>query len=158
QIILMAEMLPAIGLLAWLLGSRRLRLDLVAEGMTPLRLRVTGIVVVYALWVCAVAFGAAAYGALRLARSLGSGLLLDIFLVIGAYAAIKVAEGLLASSFRARPLCRLGMVARHRDLLERRAHRVFGVIMAITCVVAVLNHRSLLEPAAALGHTILAAE
>jgi len=158
QIILMAEMLPAIGLLAWLLGSRRLRRALVAEGMTPLRLRVTGIGVVYALWVCTVAFGAAAYGALRLARSLGSGLLVDILLVIGGYAAIKVVEGLLAFSFRAWPLCRLGMVSRHHDLLERRAHRVFGVIMAVTCVVAVLTHRSLLEPATALGRTILGAE
>src|SRR5262249_21366945 len=74
---------------------------LLADGMTPRRLRVTGIAVVYALVDCIAALGTAAYGAIPLARSLGSGLLVDVFLIIGAYGAVKVAEGLLAFSFRA---------------------------------------------------------
>jgi small-conductance mechanosensitive channel len=158
QVILLVEMLPAVVLVGWVLGSRQLRRALRADGMTPQRLHAQDTVAGLCLLICATSFGAAAYGSVRLARMLGSGLLVDVFLASAAYAAVKVSEGLLAFTLRAWPLCQLGMVARHRDLLQRRAHRGLCAIMTVTWAFAVLTRRGLLDVAAALGRAALAAE
>jgi len=158
QVILLVEMLPAIVLLAWLFGSRPLHRALPADGMTLQRVHAQDTVAGFCLLVCVTSFGAAAYGSVRLARMLGSGLLIDVFVAITAYAAVKVSGGLLAFALRVSPLDRLGMVARHRDLLERRAHRALCAIMAGTWAFAMLSHRGLLDAAAALGRAALATE
>ena len=158
QVILLVEMLPAIVLLAWLFGSRQLHRALPADGMTLQRVHAQDTVAGFCLLVCVTSFGAAAYGSVRLARMLGSGLLIDVFVAITAYAAVKVSGGLLAFALRVSPLDRLGMVARHRDLLERRAHRALCAIMAGTWAFAMLSHRGLLDAAAALGRAALATE
>ena len=158
QVVLLMEMLPAIVVLSWLLGSRQLRRTLRVDGMTPQRLHVQDAVAGVCLLVCAASFVAAASGSVRLARMLGSGLLVDVFLAIAAYAAVKVLDGLLAFAFRAWPLCRLGMVARHRDLLQRRVHRTLVTIMVGTWALAVLTHRGLIDVAATVGRAALAVE
>ena len=158
QIILLLEMLVAIAVLGWSVGSRKLGHALAAEGVTPEWRRVQRAAGGFGLLVCATAFATAAHGTVRLARMLGSGLLVDIFLALAAYAAVKISNDLLVFALRAWPLRHLGMVARHRDLLERRAHRGIHWIMAGTWVLAILSHRGLLEPAAALGRMVLAAE
>src|SRR5256884_6837430 len=53
---------------------------------------------------------------------LGEGVLGMGYLALVLYAGIRVADGLVAFAWRVRPLCVLGMVQRHRPLLERRAH------------------------------------
>jgi small-conductance mechanosensitive channel len=158
QVLLLLEMLAAIAVLGWLLGSRRLRRALVAQGMTPGRLRAKDIATGFCLVVCLVAFGTAAYGTVRLARWLGSGLLVDVFLALAAYAAVKVADGLIAFALQAWPLRRLRMVERYRDLVERRAGRTLRVIMTGAWVIAMLTHRGLLDSAVAAGQAALAAE
>ena len=158
QIILMLEMFAASVVLTWLLASPRLAGALAAEGTTPRRRRAQAVVAGFCLVVCVASFATAAQGTVRLARFLGSGLLIDVFLALAVYAALKVADGLLAFAFRTWPLRQLGMVARHRDLLEPRAHRVLCSIMAGTWMLAILSHRGLLDPAATLGRAALAAE
>ena len=144
QALMLLEMLAAIGGLVWLLGSGRLRAWRVAAG--------------FALGICTASFAAAAYGTMFLARTLGSGLLVGAFLAVVAYAAVQVTDGLLAFAFQVWPLRRLGMVERHRDLLERRAHRVLCWIMAGLWAYGTLRHVALLEAALALGQAVLAAE
>src|SRR5439155_678998 len=137
QIILMLEMFAASVVLTWLLASPRLAGALAAEGTTPRRRRAQAVVAGFCLVVCVASFATAAQGTVRLARFLGSGLLIDVFLALAVYAALKVADGLLAFAFRTWPLRQLGMVARHRDLLEPRAHRVLCSIMAGTLMLAI---------------------
>jgi small-conductance mechanosensitive channel len=158
QVILLLEMLVALVVLAWLVGSPKLARALAAEGMTPRRLRVQRAVGSVCLVLCVVSIAAAAHGTVRLARLLGSGLLVDVILSLAAYAAVKVADGLLAFALRAWPLHQLGMVVRHRDLLERRAHRVLRAIVAATWALAILAHRGVLDLAAEFGRALLAAE
>jgi small-conductance mechanosensitive channel len=67
-------------------------------------------------------------------------------------------DALLGFAFRTWPLRRLGMVERHRDLLERRAHRLLCWIMTGVWVVASLRNVALLQSAVALGQGVLAAE
>jgi small-conductance mechanosensitive channel len=158
QAFLMLEMLVAVAGLAWLLGSGRLRRApagewIASEGL-PARRATAGL----ALALCAASFAAAAYGSMFLARMLGSGLLVSAFYALALYAALQVTEGLLAFALRAWPLRRLGMVERHQDLLERRAHRLLRWIMAGTWAALSLNNVGLLDPALALGQAALAAE
>jgi potassium-dependent mechanosensitive channel len=158
QIILLLEMLAGAAVLVCLLGSRSLRRALVEEGLTPRRLRAQDIAAGFGLIVCAASFAAAAHGTMRLARWLGSGLLVDVFLVVAAYAAINVADGLLAFALRVWPLCRLGMVQGYRDLLERRTRRALRWIISGTVIVAILDHRGLRDSAVELARDVLTAE
>ena len=158
QVLLLIEMLAAMAILAWLLGSPRLTRALTADGATERRLRAQRVGAGIALVVCTASFATAAQGVVRFGRFLGSGLLVDIFLALAAYGAVKVGEGLIVFVLRTWPLHRLGMVARHGDVLEPRIHRAVNIVMAGTWALAILNHRGLLDPAARVGRTIMAAE
>jgi len=72
--------------------------------------------------VCAASFVIGAAGYMRLALLLGAGVIGNGYLAVVLTAAVRVADGLLAFALRARPLSYLGMVRRHRALLDRRAH------------------------------------
>jgi potassium efflux system protein len=158
QTILMLEMLAAMAGLAVLIGSGRLRRAPAgkrnaAEGLASRR--ATAVV---ALLFCAASFAAAAYGAMRLARMLGSGFLVSAGAALVLYAAVKVMDGLLAFALRVWPLRNLDMAAKHRDLLARRARLVLRWIAVVAWVVVSLTNVGLLEPALALGKTALTAE
>ena len=157
QVVLLLEMLPAIGLLTWVLGSRRLHRTLRANGMTSRRLQLQHAVAAVCLLVCVVSFATVAYGAVRLGRLLGSGLLVDVFLAIATFSAAGVLRGLVTFVLSVPPLCRLGMVVRHRPPIERRVYRAIGLLMAGTWAFALLNHRGLVDIAARAGEAVLAA-
>src|SRR5437867_5766928 len=70
----------------------------------------------------AAAFVVGAAGNMSLGPLLSAGVLGNGYLALVLYAGIRVADGLVAFALRVRPLCVLGMVQRHRPLLERRAH------------------------------------
>src|SRR5947208_2883248 len=112
QAFLLLEMLSAMAGFAWLLGSGR-------SGRAPESPPARRAVAVFALVVCTGAFAAAAYGAMGLARTLGANLLFSAFAAIIAFAAVQVADGLLAFALRVWPLRRTGMGQRARSPLER---------------------------------------
>ena len=155
QAFLMLEMLAAVAWLAWLLGSERRRAPAgersAAEGLTVWSATA-------ALALCVASFAAAAYGAMRLGRMLGSGLLFSAFLALGLCTALQVTDALLAFALRVWPLRRLRMVERHRDFLARRAHRLLGWIAAGLWAIGSLRNVGLLDPVLALGQAALAAE
>jgi len=151
QAFLLLEMLSAVAGLAWLLGSGR-------SGRAPESPPARRAVAVFGLVVCTGAFAAAAYGAMGLARTLGANLLFSAFTAIIAFAAVQVADGLLAFALRARPLRRLGMVHRHRSLLERRGHYLFCWMTTAIWAVGTLRFVGVLEWALELGQAVLAAE
>jgi small-conductance mechanosensitive channel len=158
QAFLLLEMLGAVAGLAWLLGSGRLRRAPAGEPMGPEVPPARRAAAVIALAVCAGSFAAAAYGAMELARKLGANLLFSALVAIIAYAAVQVADGLLAFALRVWPLRRLGMVERHRYLLERRGHRLFCWFLAATWAVGTLRFMGVLDEALALGQAALGAE
>jgi len=156
QVLMLLEMLAATAGLLWLLRSERL--DEVITGQAHEGLRNRQAVAGLALVACAVSFAAAAYGALRLARILGSGAIVGAFLALIAVAGTHVATGLAAFALRVRPLTRLAMVRNHRPLLERRAHRIAIWTFTLLWAGATLRHIRLLEPALGLGQAALALE
>src|SRR3989449_2842589 len=151
QAFLLLEMLSAVAGLAWLLGSGR-------SGRAPESPPARRAVAVFGLVVCTGAFAAAAYGAMGLARTLGANLLFSAFGAIIAFAAVQVADGLLAFALRVWPLRRLGMVHRHRSLLERRGHYLFCWMMTAIWAIGTLRFVGVLEWALGLGQAVLAAE
>jgi small-conductance mechanosensitive channel len=158
QLLLLLEMLAAVAGLAWLLRSGRLRRAPAGEPMAPEVPPARIAIAVFALAVCAGSFAAAAYGTMELARKLGANLLFSAFVGIIAYAAVQVGDGLLACALRVWPLRYLGMVERHRYLLERRGHRLLCWIMAATWAVAGLLFLGVWDEVIDLGQAALAAE
>src|SRR5207247_7516265 len=68
------------------------------------------------------------------------------------------AGGVLGVDLRVWPLRRLGVVHRHRSLLERRGHLLFCWIMTAIWAVGTLRFIGVLEWALGLGQAVLAAE
>jgi small-conductance mechanosensitive channel len=158
QALLLLVMLAAMAGLVWLLGSGRLRRAPTAEPIVPELWRASPATAALALAVSAASFAAAAYGTMRLARLLGAGLLVGLLMALVAYSAVQVTDGLACFALRVRPLRSLGMVVRHRDLLERRLHLLVCWSAALAWVTGNLRFHSLLAPALALGEAVLAAE
>jgi potassium-dependent mechanosensitive channel len=158
QAILMLEMLAAIAGLALLLGSGRLNRPLAGERSAAKGLASRRAIAMFALVFCAVSLAAAAYGAMRLARILGSGFLVSVFAALTLYAAVQVMDGLLAFALRVWPLRSLGMVAKHRELLAGRAHRLLRWLAVGTWLLVSLMNVGLLDPVLTLGRTVLEAE
>ena len=158
QALLLLVMLAAMAGLAWLLGSGRLRRAPAAEPIVPDVWRSSPATAALALVVCAASFAAAAYGTMRLARLLGAGLLVGLLTALVAYSAVQVTDGLLGFALRVWPLRRLGMVCRHRDLLERRLHVLVCWIAALAWATGTLRFHGLLGSALALGQAALDAE
>jgi small-conductance mechanosensitive channel len=69
-----------------------------------------------------------------------------------------VTDGLARFALRVPPLRGLGMVARHRDLLERRIHVLVCWIAALAWVTGTLRFHGLLGPALGLAEAVLDAE
>ena len=120
QALLLLEMLAAMAGLAWLFGFGRLGRAPAGEWSAPERLRAMRVAAGIALGACAASFVTAAYGNLSFARLLGSGLLGSAFIAVVLYATLRITDGLVVFALRLWPLRLLGMVDRHRALLERR--------------------------------------
>jgi hypothetical protein len=122
QWLFLLEMVFGIGLLALAFSSARVRGD---DGDPAtvwggsLRGLLAGLIIALA---CAVVVGA--LGFMRLARLLGDGVLISSYVALALYAAPRVAQRLVASVLRARPIGQLLMVQQYRDLLQHRLDRV----------------------------------
>ncbi len=155
QAILVAETLAAIIVLY---SMRRHYRQIIAA-----RAQSSGLIILKAgrfllIIVLLVALLAAVAGYTRLARLLTPGILAGGILGLVAFASLRVGGGVVALALRVWPLSSLRMVARHRELLERRAYRLLIWIAVGGWLVRYLSYLGLLDPAWSLAHALLAAK
>jgi hypothetical protein len=121
QALLALEMLAGVAVLT---QSLRFGALAVTDAETE-RLRTFRIGAGLVLLLLAAGLVAGTVGYTRLARLLASGLFGGGALALTLYACVRVVEGLTAVALRVWPLRLLRMVQHHRDLLERRALRIW---------------------------------
>ena len=157
QQIFLLEMVAGIAVLSWRMWTwRRARAAGVLLPWATPGVRGLSALVLVAF---AAATVAAAAGYMRLALLFGAGILGNGYLAVVLYAAVRVADGLVACSLRGWPLSHLAMVRRYRPLLERRARILLRSVAAGVWVVFSLRYFGLWNAAvdavvAALGATL----
>jgi potassium-dependent mechanosensitive channel len=109
-----------------------------------------------ALFILVCALIAGAFGYLRLSRILTSEIIAGGIMALALSASVRVLGGMVAFAFRVWPLRLLHMVQHHRDLLERRAHKLFIWMAVVIWAGRSLDYVGLFQPALALGSAILA--
>lgn len=141
----LVEILSGIGFLALFLRSETLLAIASGRQTAGWRRALT-----WLLWgqlaLLAVALFTGALGYMRLARLIGGGVLAANYTTLVLYAAVPVGEALVAYALHAQPLRRLLTVARHRDLLQRRTHRVLSWLAVGVWIYVTLNEVGLLWP------------
>jgi small-conductance mechanosensitive channel len=108
--------------------------------------------------VCTVALVAAAAGYVTLGVVVGAGLVGSAYLALVCYAAVRVADGLIAVGVRLPPLDALAMVRHHRALVERRILGVLHLVAISVWAMMTLRYLGLRGRAIDLAHTIVSAE
>jgi small-conductance mechanosensitive channel len=98
---------------------------------------------------------AGSLGYMRLARFLGTGVLVSSYIALVLYAGTRVGEGLVVYVLRARPLRTLLMVQQHRELLQRRLKLALRWISVATWAYFTLDGLELLNPIWTAFGTIL---
>ncbi|MCZ6713872.1 MAG: mechanosensitive ion channel [Deltaproteobacteria bacterium] len=98
----------------------------------------------------------AGYGSL--ADTVAGATLFPAYVALILFATKRVAEGMVALALRLRPLRLLGMVQRHRSLLERRSFRFAGWVAAFYWAVVVLREFELSAPVARAATGMLETE
>jgi small-conductance mechanosensitive channel len=107
--------------------------------------------------VLAGALVAGAAGYMGLARLLASGLLGGGALALTLYASVLVVDATVSLALRVWPLRLLRMAQGHRELLERRVHRLTLSLAVVGWVARMLDRAGLFQAAWSLGETILGA-
>ena len=157
SVLLSVEMLTGIVALGYVLRSGVLRRPPagVRESERLRSLRVgTGLV----LLLFAATLAAAVLGYLRLGRLLASGVLGATYAALLLSAILRVLTVVAALVLRMWPVRRLGMVRHHRDLLERRTHRLLVWLLVGIWAVRSLSYVGLLGPVWVLGQRLLSAK
>ncbi len=156
QAILVLEMLAGIGVLGYALTRGRLRRApaQAAEMEGQHALRMAALLVVLIL---AGGLVSGVLGYMRLARLLASGVLASGALALSLYAWVRVLAGAAAFCLHVWPLRLLGMVRRHRGLLERRTHAVLCWLAVLGWALRTLDYVGLLQSARSVGRAVLAA-
>jgi small-conductance mechanosensitive channel len=98
-----------------------------------------------------------ALGYMRLARLLGGQVLAANYVALVLYAAVRIGEGLVAYALHTLPLRRLLMVARHRDLLQRRTHLALCWFAVGAWIYVSMDGVGLLGPLWSAAGTVLGA-
>jgi len=122
------------------------------------RLRSLRVGVGLVLLLFAATLGATLLGYLRLGRLLASGVLGSAYAALILSAIIRVLTVVAALVLRMWPVRLLGMVRHHRDLLERRTHRVLVWLAVGVWTLRSLSYVGLLGPVWVLGQSLLAAK
>jgi potassium-dependent mechanosensitive channel len=137
RLLFLVEMLGAIALSLWLVRSPQRRqwwnsADPGARSWTPL----AGYV---ALSISVAAFLANLIGYVTLSNLLGNALLESSYLALILYAFVVILDDLVELALSARPLTALGMVHRHRPLLQRRIHHALKLVAVVLWISGVLQ-------------------
>jgi small-conductance mechanosensitive channel len=115
--LLLAEMLGGALFVVWLLGPARFGAAL--EGNRHRKALLVGCR--FALSVFALAFVGSVTGYVNLSKLLSHALLQGAYMALSLYAIVRIFDGLFVSMLNIPPLARLGLVQRHRGLLQNRA-------------------------------------
>ncbi len=142
RLILLLEMIGGAIFLLWFIRSTRL--PALATGTASHKATRAGARIGVALF--AAVFLATALGYFRLANYLANGALVTAYLAIFFYAAAGVVSGLIFFALQIRPLSGLGVVRRHRALLQRRLTRVIFFLAFVAWALISLDAFSLREP------------
>jgi len=153
-LLLMAEGLAAIGVLAWLLTSGDL-LAASAPGNATSRRRMVFFVKAVMVYL-AVGVAAAALGHLRLARLITPGSLSACVLALAFFAGVRLFGGAVTVVLRLWPLKRLRMVQTHGVLLEKWAYRLLVWLAVAGWALRLFDQLGLLDPILTTGSGILA--
>ena len=101
---------------------------------------------------------AAVLGYMQLAVFIGAGALRSAYLAAIVYALVRTGQGVVVVLLRTSALARLGLVRRHRELLDRRTCRAIRVAGALVWVVGTIDVFSLRDRVIDLATRILSAE
>ena len=152
--VFLVEMLLGIGVLA--LAVRSETLLIAASGREASGWRRVFTCFLWAqLAILAIALVTGTLGYMRLARLLGGQVLTASYVALVLYAAVPVGEGLVAYALHTPPLRRLLMVARHRDLLQRRTHLALHWLAVGVWIYLTLDGVGLLDPLWSAAETVL---
>ncbi|HME41697.1 MAG TPA: mechanosensitive ion channel domain-containing protein [Syntrophorhabdales bacterium] len=154
QIILVFETMAGMAVFGWSLLLGHLR-GIAVRATGSAQTRTLRVIAGVAFLILGAAMVAGVAGYLRLCRILASEVLAGGVTALALYASLRVASGVVAFFFRVWPLRLLHMVARHRDLLERRVHKLFIWIAVVTWAARSLDYVGLLQPTLSLGSAIL---
>jgi small-conductance mechanosensitive channel len=149
QRIFVVEMLVAVAVVMVERALARRRATAVEAAAPPMPPSSRVVVPPLLLWIALVALllalvlGAAGY--MPIARLIGDGVLRSGYAAMLLYAAVRVADGLLAWALRSWPLIGLQMVRRHRALLERRLLRLLRWAAMFFWIALTLDALSLLD-------------
>jgi potassium-dependent mechanosensitive channel len=122
------------------------------------RLRIPRAVGAVVLVCFATALACTVLGYVSLGRLIASYVLTSVFAALVLMPVVRVITGLIALAFRIWPVRLLGMVQHHRDLLERRTHRVLVWLAFGVWLVRSLDYVGLLGPVRTLGQSLLGAK
>jgi small-conductance mechanosensitive channel len=153
-LLLMAEGLAAIGVLAWLLAAGGL-LDVFSQKSDAVRRRMVLFAKVLMVYL-AVGVAAAALGHLRLARLITPGSLSACVLALAFFAGVRLFGGAVTVLLRLWPLKRLRMVETHGDLLVKWAYRLLMWLAVAGWALRLFDQLGLLDPILTMGSGILA--
>ncbi len=142
RFILLLEMVGGVIFLLWFIRSTRL--PALATGTTSHK--TTRAAARAGLGLFAAVFLANALGFFRLANYLAIGSLVTAYLAVFLYAAAGVVAGLIFFALHVRPLSNLGVVRRHRPLLQRRLTRAVFFLALVTWLLVSLDAFSLRLP------------
>ena len=157
QQIFLLEMLGGMAVLAWWLVARRPRHGPTTPAPTA-RERALRIAAGLLLTAFGVALVAGAAGYMSLALLLGAGILGSGYVGLVLYAGVRVGDALVVFMLRVRPFRLLGMVARRRPLLERRAHDLLRWLAIGGWLMFALRYFGLWSAAMAFARGALQAE
>ena len=100
----------------------------------------------FAAVIFAIAIVANVLGYVSLAQLLGETVLGSFYLAVILYAVMRMVDGAIAFGLRVRPLASLGIVRRHRSLLQHRLHRVVQAVTISLWALYTLDLLSLRGP------------
>jgi len=155
RLIFLAAMVGGILYLLWILRYRLSR-DRAAAETHPI-FRVLRRAALALLVLFGFALLADVLGYLPLSRHIGHGAIKATLIAAFLRAFVRIADGLVVFALRAPPLRKLGMVRRHRSLIERRTERLVRLLAVGSWVLATLEIFSILQPASSLLRTTLTA-
>jgi potassium-dependent mechanosensitive channel len=140
--LLLVEMLGGAVFVAWLLGPARF--GAAADVSRRRRAVVLGCRIAFGVF--GAAFIADATGYVNLSKLLGHALLQSAYMALSLYALVRIFDGLVLSLLSIPPLARLGLVQRHRGLLQNRAEVVLEWTAILLWAAYLLETLSLRAP------------
>lgn len=155
QAALLLETFAGILLLSWSLLFGRLRSFLMKTDL-PVRMNVFGIAAYLVLFDLVFGLGAGAFGYMRLAGLLTSGVVVGATFALLIYVSYRILNDVVKFLLHSWPLRLLQVVMHHRDTLQQRVRRLLVWLAVFSWIVRYLDYVGLFAPVLASGQAVLA--